>query len=321
MVCRYGRLARWSILTALAIVVSTASLQAQGGIIRGVVRDQRGQPVDGARVVITFANSGRKYEVKTDSSGEYLQVGLSTGSYTVVADKDNLGSEEMEVSATSRRPMRADLVLGATAASRAADTEALSAELQILFDEGVAAGTAGRHEEAIAKFQEGAELIPICFDCYNNIGLAHVRLEQYEEAEAAYKRAVEIKPNDASGYTGLANVYNAQRKFDLAAEASAKANQYSAGAGAEGGGGNADSLYNQGVILWNGGKVAEAKQSFEATIQADPNYAEAHYQLGMVLVNEGNLQGAASEFETYLKLAPSGPNAATAEALVAQLKQ
>ena len=80
-------------------------------------------------------------------------------------------------------------------------------------------------------------------------------------------------------------------------------------------------MYNQGVILWNAGKIAEAKKQFEAAVQANPNHAEAHYQLGMALVNEGNLAGAATEFETYLKLAPDGPNAATAKSLVAQLKK
>ena len=54
-------------------------------------------------------------------------------------------------------------------------------------------------------------------------------------------------------------------------------------------------------------------------IAAKPDHAEAHYQFGMALVNEGNLKGAAAEFDTYLKLAPNGPNAATATALRAQL--
>jgi Flp pilus assembly protein TadD len=80
-------------------------------------------------------------------------------------------------------------------------------------------------------------------------------------------------------------------------------------------------MFNQGVILWNGGKVAEAKKQFEAAIQANPSHPEAHYQLGMALVNEGNLAAAGGEFETYLKLAPEGPNAATAKSLVAQLKK
>ena len=39
----------------------------------------------------------------------------------------------------------------------------------------------------------------------------------------------------------------------------------------------------------------------------------------MSLVNEGKLKEAGEEFNTYLKMAPEGPNAPTAKALVAQL--
>ena len=114
-------------------------------------------------------------------------------------------------------------------------------------------------------------------------------------------------------------MYNAQRKFDLAAEASKKAMDSTPGLA--GGAGNPDAMFNQGVILWNAGKIADAKKQFEAVVAAKPDHAEAHYQLGMALVNEGNLAGAANEFDTYLKLAPAGPNAATAKSLLAQLKK
>jgi Flp pilus assembly protein TadD len=86
-------------------------------------------------------------------------------------------------------------------------------------------------------------------------------------------------------------------------------------------GGSADALFNQGVILWNAGKIAEAKTAFEGAVKANPNMAEAHFQLGMALVNGGDMAGGVSEFESYLKLAPSGPNAATAKAMVDQLKK
>ena len=86
-------------------------------------------------------------------------------------------------------------------------------------------------------------------------------------------------------------------------------------------GGNADAMFNQGVILWNAGKIPEAKKQFEGAVAANPNHAESHYQLGMALVNEGNLPGAATEFETYLKLAPSGPNAAAAKGILGSLKK
>jgi hypothetical protein len=43
--------------------------------------------------------------------------------------------------------------------------------------------------------------------------------------------------------------------------------------------------------------------------------------MGMALLNEGKLTEAVTSFETYLKLAPDGSNAATAKAMIAQLKK
>ncbi len=81
-------------------------------------------------------------------------------------------------------------------------------------------------------------------------------------------------------------------------------------------------MFNQGGrCSGTAARLHDAKKAFEGAIQANPNHAEAHYQLGMARVNEGNLAGATTEFETYLKLAPEGPNAATAKGLVAQLKK
>ena len=174
---------------------------------------------------------------------------------------------------------------------------------------------------AVAKFTEAVALSDKCYDCYNNIGYSYAQLKDWEKAEAAYKKSTEIKPDDATAHSGLATVYNAERKFDLAAEEGAKATQLSSTLSAGGGGGSADAQYNQCVILWNAGKIADAKKAFEAAVAANPSHAEAHYQLGMALVNEGNMAGAATEFDTYLKLAPTGPNAATAKSLVDQLKK
>ena len=40
--------------------------------------------------------------------------------------------------------------------------------------------------------------------------------KKYTEAEAAYKKAIEIKPDFAEAYNGLANVYNAEnREFTI----------------------------------------------------------------------------------------------------------
>ena len=185
-----------------------------------------------------------------------------------------------------------------------------------MFDEGVAASRAGNHDEAIAKLPGGGRAQPDLLRLLlQHRATRESQKKDYDKAEAAYKKAIELKADYAEAYNGLANVYNAQRKFDQAAggqrEGDGAGRRRRGGAA---GGGNADALFNQGVILWNAGKIAEAKKQFEAAVAANPNHAESHYQLGMALVNEGNLAGAATEFETYLKLAPTGPNAATAKA-------
>ena len=127
-----------------------------------------------------------------------------------------------------------------------------------------------------------------------------------------------MKPDSGEAYNGLATIYNSQKKFDEAAAASAKAAQLSGGAA---GGASAESLYNQGVILWNGGKFAEAKVQFESAVKADPKMADAHYQLGMANLNLGQIPAAIAAFEGYLAAAPSGPKAAEVKAILQQLKK
>lgn len=320
MVCRYGW-PNWLLaFVTLAVLAPAAPLLGQGGgMVRGIVQDEQGQPVDGATVILTATASGRRFEVKTNRKGEFLQIGLPSGGWTVIAEKGKLGSPAYPVNLRITSKIEMTLVLNTATAASAAEAKAKTEILRKLFAEGVAAGDAGRQDEAIEKFKQAVAASADCFECYNNLGFAYMQKKDYENAAAAYTKSSEVNPNDAASFSGLATVYNAQRKFDLAAEASAKATALSTNLSAAGGGG-ADAFFNEGVILWNGGKIVEAKKSFEAAVQADPGHAEAHYQLGMVLVNEGNLAGAATEFETYLKLAPEGPNAATAKSLIAQLK-
>lgn len=313
-----GRRAGLILCSFLATLAFALPAAAQG-LVNGVVTDEKGQPVEGASVVVEAEGTNRHFDMKTNKKGEFMQIGLSSGPYKVTATKDKLTATQ-SVRISQGRPATAKLVLGAAGASPA-DTAAATALRKVL-DDAIAASNSGKYDEAIAGFSKAAETQPTCFACFYNIGYAHAQKKEYDEAETNYKKAIELKADYADAYAGLASIYNAQRKFDQAAAASAKASELSSTLGAPGGAsGGADALFNQGVVLWNGGKIADAKKAWEGAIQANPNHAEAHYQLGMAMVNEGNLAGATSEFETYLKLAPDGPNSATAKGLVAQLKK
>lgn len=313
MVRRNGRV----ILAALmALSIAMPAAAQMGGMVKGKVVDDKGQPVVGANVTITATDTSRKFQTKSDKRGEYMQIGLTSGAYTVVAEKDKLVSAQQKATVRAGSPAEINLVIGVTAAAASADAAARGAALSKAFDDAVAAQKAGNFDAAIEKFNEGLTVNPNCFSCYNGIGRAYVGKKDYDKAEAALKKSIELRPNDAEAYSELANMYNAQRKFDLAAEAGKKASELAGG----GGGGNPDVLYNQGVILFNGGKSAEAKPLFEQVVKANPDHAEGHYMLGMTLAGE-NPAAAVVEFETYLKLAPSGPNAPLAKQFVDALKK
>lgn len=318
-----GRLLSVSIVAVAALALALPAAAQSTGMVKGVVKDAQGQPVDGAKVSIDMSEGvTRHFETKSNKKGEFVQIGLPPGSYNVSAEKDKTASNQVPARVSISRPAEVTLVIGAGGgAAGGKEAAAKLAELKKAFEEGIAAGQAGKHDDAIAAFTKAYEINPKCYDCQYNIAYMHTQKKEYDKAEEAYKKAIELKPDYAEAYSGLANIYNLQRKFDEAAAASQKAGELGGAAAAAGGGGNADAMYNQGVILWNAGKIADAKKQFEAAVAAKPDHAEAHYQLGMALVNEGNLNGAATEFETYLKLAPTGPNAATAKGILGTIKK
>jgi len=307
---------RGAMALAVLLTVSAAPALAQS-VVRGKVVDAQGKAVADATVLFEATDANRKTQTKTDKNGEFLQVGLSSGSYKVTASKDGVGSQTLNsnVRQGPNNPLSFSLTTSSNLSN--ADKEAAVA-LQAAAAAAMEAMKAGRHDEAIAKFNEVIAKMPTCADCYYNIGTAYVAKQDLPNAEAAFKKMVELKPDAAEGYTGLAGVYNAQKKFDLAAEASSKASQLSGGAA--GGGGGAEASYNQGVILFNSGKFAEAKTQFEAATKADPNMGMAHYQLGMTALNLGQIPEAVTALEAYLKVEPNGPKAAEVKAALPALQ-
>jgi tetratricopeptide (TPR) repeat protein len=319
-----GAVIRRPFLTAAILTVVfgfAVPALAQTGTVRGTVKDEKGQPVQGAVVLIEAVDGmGRKFQVKSNRRGEFVQIGLQPGMYRFTAERDGLRDiterrvslDEITLEFTLRKPGAADMT----------DDERKKAEARIAavkgnFAEGVAAAKAGRHDEAIAKFNAVLGEAPKCVECYTNIAAVYMDKQEYDQAEGAYKKALEIAPNSAEAYSGLANLYNLQKKFDLAAEMSAQAAKLG---GAEGGGASASAVFNQGVIAWNASRIPEAKKAFEEAVRLDPQMADAHYWLGMANLNEGNMAEAAKAFQAYLDIAPTGQYAEQAKGILSQIK-
>jgi tetratricopeptide (TPR) repeat protein len=310
-------------MVVLALTVFAAPAAAQTGQIKGKVVDEQNKPVEGATITLQQeGGQNRKYTVRSDRRGEFIQIGIQSGMYKVQADKDKLSQAfQVQISAGDTKEVNFMLKPGGMGgAMTKEEAEKRVKGIQAKFSQAAALGNEGKFDEAIALYNEVLVDVPGCQECYLNLGAINTRKKDWAAAEEAYKKAIEVKPDAPEPYNGLANVYNAQQKFKEAAEMSAEAGKRVAATPGGGGGASANILYNQGAIAWNANDFQKAREHFEAAIKADPNHAESHFMLGKVLINLGKLPEAVTEFETYLKIAPTGQNAKEAQSMFDQLK-
>jgi TolA-binding protein len=302
-----------------ALGLAVPAFAQSTGMVKGKVVDAQKQPVDGAKVVIEFQEGvNRKFEVKSNKKGEFIQIGLPPGRYKVTATKEGVGTASDERKVSIGATEQIDLTLAAAGAGGGGPLSKEDEAFKKAFTEGVEASKKGDHDGAIAKFTEGLKLRPDCYACQYNIGGALMNKQQYDQAELAFLAASKLDPSSAEPYNALANMYNSQKKFDKAAEMTAEAMKRG---GATAGGANPEVLFNQGVTLWNAGKIPEAKAQFEAAVKAKPDYADAQYWLGMASLNGGDMKEAATAFEKYLQMAPTGQYAEQVKKILSQIKQ
>ena len=262
---------RPSWLFAVALIASLVAAVPAGaqstGMVKGVVMDDKGQPVVDAKITIEMnGGTGRKFETKTNKKGEYIQIGLGSGSYKITAEKDKLGSAPATVQVRANATQEANLTLAMASVSAAKEVQAKNAAITKTFDEGVQLSNAGQHDQAIAKFNEAIAIIPTCYNCYNNLGFSYTVKKDYASAETAYRKSMELKPDDAAAYVALAGLFFNTGKAADAKPLVEKAVTLDPS--------NADAHYIFGMTLVTE-NAAKAKSEFEEFVKLAPTAPNA----------------------------------------------
>jgi tetratricopeptide (TPR) repeat protein len=269
MVRRFTGRPSWLIAAALiaSLVAAVPAFAQSTGMVKGVVTDDKGQPVENAKITIEMnGGTGRKFETKTNKKGEYIQIGLASGSYKVAAEKDKLGSQPSTVSVRANTTQEVNLMLAMASAAAMKEAQAKNAAITKVFDEGVQLSNAGQHDQAIAKFNEAIAIVPNCYNCYNNIAFSYTAKKDWPNAETAYKKSIEVKPDDAASYVGLAGIYFNTGKAADAKPLVEKAVSLDAS--------NADAHYIYGMTLV-ADSPAKAKAEFEEFVKLAPSAPNA----------------------------------------------
>ncbi len=69
----------------LFLLASGVPVSAQTGMLKGKVLDAKDAPVEGAKVTIAAKGMKNSRELKTNKKGEFIQIGLFPGEYSVTA--------------------------------------------------------------------------------------------------------------------------------------------------------------------------------------------------------------------------------------------
>lgn len=204
-------------------------------------------------------------------------------------------------------------------------------ELNDAFNAGVQAQEAKQYDAAIAAYEKASTIEATQHVVWGRLADSYAvvakgktgpeRDQTYEKANAAYLKAIELKPDAPEYHINYAIALANEKKIGDAQTELQKAialDPTQAG----------KCYYNLGAVLTNTGQTEEALAAFKKAIDADPTYADAYYQYGITLMGkvtvgaDGKMvpaPGTAEAFNKYLELAPTGPNAQTAKDMLTSL--
>jgi len=163
------------------------------------------------------------------------------------------------------------------------------------------------------------------------LGQAQVGLKKYDEAEATYKKALDLeanskKPNIAIqglANSGLGEIYARTGKVPEAAasyDAAAKVNPTQAGF----------YLKNEAVIFFQMNNGDAQVAAADEAIKVDPNQPLLYYLKGQGLIQKATLDpagkmilppGCAEAYQKYIELAPTGQFVPEVKAILAEASQ
>lgn len=341
------------LFSAFAFLVLSLPAFAQMTSIEGAVKGLDGKPLAGAEIKFDRTDIKGSYSVKTDKKGKYGHYGLPMGKYDISVLVDGkLVDATKGIQSRYNNPQEIDFDLvkdgaqetpagppdatrGMSAAQKAEfdkknkDREAAMAknkELNDAFNAGKAALDSKQYDAAIEAFTKASTLDEKQVVVWASLaesyaGAAAAKPDQsaalYQKSFDAYKKAIELKPDDAANYNNYALALARAKQMDDAKTNLDKAAQLDpAGAGKY--------YYNMGALLVNSGQNDAAGEQFKKAITADPNYADAQYQYGVYLASKAQtdptgkviaLPGTIEALQAYVSLKGAAcQNATTASA-------
>ena len=175
-------------------------------------------------------------------------------------------------------------------------------------DAGVLALLLGRPAVAISHFRVTAERRPASAAAHYNLGTALTSAGLFDDAIAAYERALRIDPGYTKALNNLGDTLMASGRI---ADAIPRYEQSVALDPTM-----PESRNNLGAALWRRGEYARANRELREALRLRPGYAEAYFNLGHLAIRTGDVPAAARNFRLAAVSRPDWVLAVTTAAWV-----
>jgi tetratricopeptide (TPR) repeat protein len=316
-------LKKLSILVA-TVLVSVISAFGQITGMRGVVKGVDGKPAVDAEVRIERKDNKGSFKTKTNKKGEFVYMGLQSGTYDVAIFVDNAETDkkvnirvdlnnqpdlvfdlseagkkkEAAKAAAEQQQQAANMSKAEMEAAEKADKARAEAmkknkELNDAFNVGMTAGKAEQWDEAIAALTKASEIDPKQDVVWSNLAETYVARAKKTPAERdailakgieVWAKAIELKPENAGYRNNFGLALAEARRVKEASDELTKAATLDPP--------NAGMYYNNlGAVLMNRSESDAAYEAFKKAVEVNPNFAEAHFQIGSYLAGKGTLVG------------------------------
>jgi tetratricopeptide (TPR) repeat protein len=182
--------------------------------------------------------------------------------------------------------------LGAAAAPQAPPTDPARAQNV----RGIALAQEGKWDEAIAAFREAIRLRPDYADAMNNLGNIFYFQKKLDDAVACYKDVIRVAPDHAGAYSNLGEVVRQQGNLADAVTYCERAVQLRPDF--------AQARVHLGLALSANERFEEALPQFEEAIRLQPELHDAHHGYGYALLQLRRVDEAIAELRAALRIKP-----------------
>ncbi|HSL21180.1 MAG TPA: tetratricopeptide repeat protein [Vicinamibacterales bacterium] len=298
------------LLWAGALLVSVparAAGQMELAVIKGTVKDEHGQPLEGVSFRLRDPSRGREYVIKSDKDGRFYRRGLAAVEYELVAEKEGYQPIRDKVRLAAGTDRSFDFKLAKSAPE---GSEEFMKGVEA-FNRGDAAGAAAAFEQAMAKAPDAPEVRV-------NLAMAYLRLKRTAEAIAQLERASALAHETPRVLFQLGGAYVDARQNDKAIEAFEKglARQpdltdpiaYEA-------------MVTLGAVYFATGRNDDAIARFQKALAARPDAPAPKLGLAKAYFSKGDVDQALRAFKEVVATNPGSPEAAEAEAFIKELQK